>query len=293
MTAAGSSVVPAGWQLCARRTHEAGTGAQDQKHSHYYFNQYTGECRWSDPSAEAETSLAVAETALSRKTAREASRPPAPTSLRMPAGVGPRVAIIVPFRDLHEIQQRTAHRRKFVPHMLRFLSSPACCLRDFTVVLVDQSNDGRKFNRGKLLNIGFALTEATHDVFVFHDVDLLPGEDLAGAYRASPPPRTSLHVARCWDRYSNSNEAYFGGIVTFTRDDFKAVNGFPNNYWGWGGEDDELYKRTVAAGVQIVAPHSGTITDLEDMDLKGKVALLRKHPEWKNRVRRGARGWCC
>ncbi len=25
-----------------------------------------------------------------------------------------------------------------------------------------------------------------------------------------------------------------------TKDQFHKVNGFPNSYWGWGGEDDDL-----------------------------------------------------
>lgn len=191
--------------------------------------------------------------------------------------------MIVPFRDLHKLQKRTAHRRQFVPHMLRFLSS-ACKLRDFTIMLVNQSNDGRKFNRGKLLNIGFDLLQHSHDTFILHDVDLLPGDDLGGSYSSWLEERQTLHIARCWDRYSN-NEKYFGGIVSFRRDDFRAINGFPNNYWGWGGEDDELFKRTTACRLNISAPSAGTITDLEAMNLKQKLAVLHDNKEWTNQVR--------
>lgn len=42
-----------------------------------------------------------------------------------------------------------------------------------------------------------------------------------------------------------ANRRYFGGVVAFNQADFEAINGFPNTFWGWGGEDDEMYSRIV------------------------------------------------
>ena len=36
---------------------------------------------------------------------------------------------------------------------------------------------------------------------------------------------------------------YFGGATAFSRRDFLGSNGCPNVYWGWGGEDDDMYWR--------------------------------------------------
>ena len=36
-------------------------------------------------------------------------------------------------------------------------------IREFHIIIVEQSNDGRKFNRGKLLNIGYKLGELLGD----------------------------------------------------------------------------------------------------------------------------------
>jgi hypothetical protein len=149
------------------------------------------------------------------------------------------VAIIVPYRDIHVAQNRAKHLQKFIPHMHSFLQKQLKkkTLVDYHIYIIEQSDDGRKFNRGKLLNIGFDIARknkcrgggsskvANHDIFIFHDVDLLPGDDLGSEYTKFP--QVPIHIARVWDRYSN-NAKYFGGIVSFSASDMKRINGYPN-----------------------------------------------------------------
>jgi predicted glycosyltransferase involved in capsule biosynthesis len=155
---------------------------------------------------------------------------------------------------------------------------------NYHVYIVEQSNDGRKFNRGKLLNIGFdyARKQNMHDVFIYHDVDLLPQDDLGEWYAKFP--KTPIHIARVWDRYSN-NPKYFGGVVSFSSSDYRRINGYPNTFWGWGGEDDEMQKRLENLGMKWEWPPKGTLVDLEAMTLTEKLDFLRQNKEWKCMVK--------
>jgi predicted glycosyltransferase involved in capsule biosynthesis len=36
---------------------------------------------------------------------------------------------------------------------------------------------------------------------------------------------------------------YFGGVSAVSKDQYKRINGASNVFWGWGGEDDDFYKR--------------------------------------------------
>lgn len=39
---------------------------------------------------------------------------------------------------------------------------------------------------------------------------------------------------------------YFGGVSALTPDQYLKMNGFPNEYWGWGGEDDDIATRSAS-----------------------------------------------
>ncbi|KAL3770485.1 hypothetical protein ACHAWU_009324 [Discostella pseudostelligera] len=201
------------------------------------------------------------------------------------------IAIIVPYRDLHPTQNRAKHLQAFIPHMKSFLSKLVSSnqIQDYHIYIIEQSDDQRKFNRGKLLNIGFdfALKRSEkhpprHTIFIFHDVDLLPQDDLGKWYATFPTQ--PIHIARVWDRYSN-NSKYFGGIVSFSEGDMKRINGYPNTFWGWGGEDDEMQKRLETVKIQWDGPTEGTIVDLENMDLSTKLGFLKQNKEWKCMVK--------
>lgn len=242
---------PPPWRKCFSKTHK----------SYYYFNTVDGTSSWNLPTITSQDTPAVSKSDRKRSgdessDADQSKRtklvltinPPKPTEL-----LKLKVAIIVPFRDLHKEQNRRQHLNQFVPRMMEFMSITSV---NFILLIVQQSNDNRKFNRGKLLNIGFDLAcKAGYSVMIFHDVDLLPlSHQLLEAYSTAPSEKQPVHIARVWkDRYS-TNDNYFGGIVKFSAKQFVAINGFPNNFWGWGGEDDEMLKRVHKVGSVYAYP---------------------------------------
>lgn len=181
-----------------------------------------------------------------------------------------KIAIIIPFRDLEKEQKRSGQLKIIVSYMSDYLKQ-----YDYKIFVIEQTDDGRKFNRGQLLNIGFQFAEKEgYTNFIFHDVDLLPSDDLK-KYYFETPTKEPIHIAAVWDRY-NSNPNYFGGIVSFNDSMFNAINGYPNNFWGWGGEDDELFKRTRKL-YNIYKPTKGKITDLEELSLTQKLDYLKEN----------------
>ena len=61
------------------------------------------------------------------------------------------------------------------------------------------------------------------------------------------------------------------------RKDFIEINGFPNDVWGWGGEDDLLRDRIEDAHFRIQRVDFGSIYDLEQMTLEQKMNYLKEN----------------
>jgi len=144
-----------------------------------------------------------------------------------------KLAIIVPYRE------RDAHLKTFISHMKSYLKGFV-----YEIIVVEQA-DTKPFNRGKLLNIGakHAINNG-FDYMCFHDVDMLPID----ADYSYPNEPTSL-ISELENKEGNIFFSYFGGITLFKTEDFVKVNGYSNNYWGWGYEDTDLFYRVIHSGL--------------------------------------------
>lgn len=155
-----------------------------------------------------------------------------------------RVAILIPHRN------RERHLMYLLQHLHPFLQRQQL---EYGIYVIHQAGS-KKFNRAKLLNVGYieALKDDLWDCFIFHDVDLVPENDL-NLYRCEDQPK-HLVVGRNSTGYRLRYNGYFGGVTALSREQFFKVNGFSNNYWGWGGEDDDLRLRVELHRMKIIRP---------------------------------------
>ena len=138
---------------------------------------------------------------------------------------------------------------------------------EYQIFIIEQSDD-KPFNRGKLLNVGYKFAcDNGCDYFVFHDVDMLP-EDVDYSYTDKP-----LHLATHLQEhdYETTFFDYFGGVTMFNKEDFELINGFSNEYWGWGFEDDDLLIRCLESDLELdtEASRDDSINEFEAFKFNG------------------------
>ncbi|XP_066527704.1 beta-1,4-galactosyltransferase 5 [Hoplias malabaricus] len=155
-----------------------------------------------------------------------------------------KVAILVPFRNRHE------HLPILFRHLIPILQRQRL---QFGLYVVEQASD-EPFNRAMLFNVGFkeAMKDMRWDCVIFHDVDHLQEND-RNYYGCSEMPR---HFAVKLNKYYYMlpYDEFFGGVSGLTSVQFQKINGFPNAFWGWGGEDDDLWNRVQYAGYTVSRP---------------------------------------
>jgi len=151
-----------------------------------------------------------------------------------------KLGIVVPYRDREE------HLTIFKESISKYLNNQGIV---FELLIIEQYDD-KPFNRGKLLNIGFLEAKKIGcNYIVFHDVDMLP---INVDYNYSDKVihlATNLFLEN--GDVKDSFDSYFGGVTMFPIESFEKINGYPNEYWGWGYEDDELLRRCMKNGLEL------------------------------------------
>jgi hypothetical protein len=144
---------------------------------------------------------------------------------------------------------------------------------NYDIVTVEQSM-GSQFNIGKLKNVGFDFLinkeNKKYDNIIFTDIDIIPDSDLLQYYFKETNSLNSL--ANFGTRYESrdSNTKFTGALISTTEDFFKEINGYPNNFWGWGDEDVNILLRLSELSKPLYANKNGRVIDLEENNYKKK-----------------------
>ena len=162
-----------------------------------------------------------------------------------------KIAIIVPFRNREE------HLKKFIPHMISFFQKTDL---EPEFLIIEQV-DTKPFNRAKLLNVGFNEAKDHHENFCFHDIDLLPVNLDCDYSLKEGVCKLSYYVSQF--NFIPRPTGELGGVTTFDKKSYIMVNGYSNEYWGWGVEDNDLGERcrrkkipfTLRKGRYLSLPH--------------------------------------
>ncbi|XP_065218265.1 xylosylprotein 4-beta-galactosyltransferase-like [Planococcus citri] len=158
------------------------------------------------------------------------------------------LCVLVPFRDVFE------ELLEFVPHMSTFLHRQSI---NFHIAVINHVPDGNRFNKGSAYNAGFKIISKEYadcDYIALHDIDLLPlNHDLSYGY----PGHDVFHVANpdyhpLGEYYMR--DLYIGGIAIISNQQFIRVNGFGNNFWGWGFEDQNFSLRLKKNSIRVNRP---------------------------------------
>lgn len=168
------------------------------------------------------------------------------------------------------IPYRASTQPERLKQLLNLIHSLQTQLPEAFLYIIEQDCT-RPFNRGALLNIGVKIAGLSDaDVLCFHDVDLLPHPDIIIDYKKHLNPKTVRHIGS----YESDSHIFGGGILLMYQRDFKVLNGFPNDFWGCGGEDDEFHDRIQHQGFHIERC-KGRIIDHECPTLEEKTIRLQ------------------
>ncbi|KAL5471494.1 hypothetical protein EMCRGX_G029617 [Ephydatia muelleri] len=185
----------------------------------------------------------------SRAAEDNAKRPLTKERLSTGEREGHHLAVVVPFRNRFE------ELLQFAPFLHSFLNRQHV---RHQIWVVNQA-DNHRFNRAALINVGFLLSRNESDY-------------MDGPLHITAP---SLHPLYHYD-------AYVGGILIMTRQQFEKVDGLSNQFWGWGREDDELHMRLKEAGLKIQYPRNITTGTNTFKHIHDKFARPRDQKKYFN-----------
>lgn len=130
--------------------------------------------------------------------------------------------IIIPYRS------RETHLECLVGQLQRHWPEIDICV-------IEQA-DNNYWNKGLLFNIAYKLLAKDYDYVILHDVDFIPVYDQVDYGFCDVP--CMIAGAASQFNYRMIYPTFFGGVVICSKEHYELVNGFSNQFRGYGGEDD-------------------------------------------------------
>jgi len=167
----------------------------------------------------------------------------------MPGDSQSKTIVIFPFRD------RQRHLKLALSPIHEHILKQNLSYELYVVEQVDE----KAFNRAKLFNVGVregvmrmelekakACNITLKYCLILHDIDLIPMNSKIPYTCSDRPTLLSSGISKFG--YKLPYSTYFGGAVAISLNQFKKINGMSNEFWGWGGEDDDFYRRMKSRG---------------------------------------------
>lgn len=144
-----------------------------------------------------------------------------------------RIAILVSMKNREE------NLNTFLIYMHYFLQKQRIAYKIF--VIEQSDGDHIMFNKGRLYNIGFKYVienekEWEFNCIFLHDIDLLPTNFNLEYSCSDMPKHMSIHITRLSDKSLSPHYRFLtGGVLSLRLEHFMKINGYSNEYFGWGG----------------------------------------------------------
>ena len=157
--------------------------------------------------------------------------------------------VVVPYRNRLDDLEKF---KKIIPNCFKAQGVNA-------LFVIAEQADSLPFNRGKLINAAWDICLGRFPEaqgFYFHDVDVWPLKEDALYYKL-PENNQAIHIYGISDIIKPNMTYYsWGGTVgCLSRDAVLTTNGFPNDFWSWGAEDNVLGLRIFEKDVRIDLSH--------------------------------------
>jgi len=207
-----------------------------------------------------------------------------PNDMTFPENVRNTYVCLMAYRARHPQEFRREEMRNMIANWKEYFRIHD---KDLQIMIVEQDND-KPFNKGLLWNAAFLEAEKYFDgvspkYYMHNNSDNLinMGEPFPPDVASPDVGFTDIRRVPHLDEYIGGN--MLGGCCLFDGPSYRETNGFPNNIWGWGGDDWALmrrirernvpYKRSVVFNSNWMIENRDHVRDKKANDQNIQIAL--------------------